>query len=42
MIQTPPLASESSSTKIGLIFAAPIVVVGNTWLPLPQFIVWAS
>ncbi len=40
MIHTPPLDSENPPTKIGEIFDTPIVVVGNTWLPLTQLITW--
>jgi len=40
MIHTPSLDSDNPPTKIGEIFGTPVVVVGNTWLPLTQLIVW--
>ena len=40
MIQTPPLDSDNPPTQIGEFFGTPIVVVGKTWLPVTQFIVW--
>ncbi len=40
MIQTPPLDSPNPPTKVGEIFGTPIVVVGNSWLPLTQIVAW--
>jgi len=40
MIKPAHLNSENPPTQIGEIFGTPIVVVGKTWLPLTQLIVW--
>ncbi len=40
MIQTPQLDSPNPPTEVGEIFGTPVVVVGNTWLPLTQLVAW--
>ncbi len=40
MIKPAPLNPKDIPTQIGEIFGTPVVVVGKTWLPLTQLVVW--
>ncbi|MBT3391461.1 MAG: hypothetical protein HN413_13760 [Chloroflexi bacterium] len=40
MIKPAPLHPQTASKTIGKIFNTPVVVVGKTWLPITQFIIW--
>ena len=40
MIQPDALRPDTPTTQIGKIFDTPVVVVGKTWLPLTQIVVW--
>lgn len=41
MIQPKALEQNVSSTKVAEIFGTPVVVVGKTWLPVTQIVIWA-